>query len=297
MSPLLTTLLGAALGAGLLLVLAPLFWPAGRGGQPAGPTAGVTSGPRAAAARLLAQAGLRGVPPLALAALSVALGVIAAGLAQALLGITALAVVCGAAALLLPLVLVRWRAAARRSANREVWPDVVDHLVSAVRSGLSLPDSVSSLARVGPPSTRAPFADFERDYRSSANFVQSVERLKDALADPVADRILETLKMAREVGGTELTGVLRSLAGYLREDAAVRAELRARQGWVVNAARLGVAAPWIVLVLLASRPEAARAYDTPAGSVLILGGLLLSVVAYRVMLRLGRLPEEQRWFR
>ena len=103
--------------------------------------------------------------------------------------------------------------------------------------------------------------------------------------------------MAREVGGTELTTVLRSLASYLREDAAVRAELRARQGWVVNAARLGVAAPWLVLLLLASRPEAAAAYDTPAGSVVILGGLLVSIVAYRIMLRVGRLPEEERWFR
>lgn len=294
MSTLPAMLLGALLGAGLLLVVSPLFWPAGRPRPASGAAA---SGPRAAAARLLAQAGLRGVPPLAFVAISVTLGVLAAGIAQALLGITALAAVTGLAALLLPLQLVRWRAAARRSANREVWPDVVDHLVSAVRSGLSLPDSVSSVARVGPPSTRAPFADFERDYRASANFGQSIERLKDALADPVADRILETLRMAREVGGTELTTMLRALAGYLREDAAVRAELRARQGWVVNAARLGVAAPWIVLLLLASRPEAAVAYDTPAGSALILGGLLASVVAYRLMLRLGQLPEEQRWFR
>ncbi|AMB58044.1 type II secretion system protein F [Microterricola viridarii] len=287
-------LLGALLGAGLLLALSPVFWPAGRARPVAGAAA---SGVRASATRLLAQAGLRGVPPLAFAALSIVLGVLAAGLAQALLGITALAVLTGAAALLLPLLLVRWRAAAGRTAHREVWPDVVDHLVSAVRSGLSLPDAVSSVARAGPPSTRAPFADFERDYRASANFDRSVDRLKDTLADPVADRILEALRMAREVGGTELTAVLRSLAGSLREDAAVRAELKARQGWVVNAARLGVAAPWIVLLLLASRPEAALAYDTPAGSLLILGGLLVSVVAYRVMLRLGRLPEEPRWFR
>jgi tight adherence protein B len=53
----------------------------------------------------------------------------------------------------------------------------------------------------------------------------------------------------------------------------------------------------LVLLLLASRPEAAAAYDTPAGSVVILGGLLVSIVAYRIMLRVGRLPEEQRWFR
>ena len=172
----------------------------------------------------------------------------------------------------------------------------MDHLVSALRSGLALPDSVSSLAQAGPLATRTAFEQFEREYRSTGNFGYCVDELKRSLADPVADRILETLRMAREVGGSDLTVVLRSLAAWLRQDAAVRLEVQARQSWVVNAARLGVAAPWIILILLASRPEAAIAYNSPAGVVVIMSGLALSIVAYRVMIALGRLPEERRWF-
>ena len=52
----------------------------------------------------------------------------------------------------------------------------------------------------------------------------------------------------------------------------------------------------MILLLLASRPEAAAAYNTAAGAVLIAGGLAVSLVAYRIMLALGRLPEERRWF-
>src|SRR3978361_1644142 len=189
------------------------------------------------------------------------------------------------------------RSWAQRRAPAVVWPDVVDHLVSAVRSGLALPDSVVTLAHSGPPITRAAFAEFERDYRMTGGFADSLDRLKDHLADPVADRIIETLRMSREVGGNELTTVLRNLASYLRQEAAIRSEVEARQSWVVNAAKLGVAAPWIILLLLASRPEAAAAYNSPQGVVIIVGGLVLSFVAYRVMLALGRLPEERRWFR
>ena len=76
----------------------------------------------------------------------------------------------------------------------------------------------------------------------------------------------------------------------------MRSEIEARQSWVMNAAKLGVAAPWVVLLLLATRPEAAAAYGTPAGTVLIALGLAISVVAYRVMLGIGRLPAERRWF-
>ena len=78
--------------------------------------------------------------------------------------------------------------------------------------------------------------------------------------------------------------------------AQARAEAAARRSWVVVAARLGLAAPWVVLGLLATRPEAAAAYNTPEGALVVAGCLGASVVAYRIMLRLGRLPEPRRWF-
>jgi tight adherence protein B len=214
----------------------------------------------------------------------------------AIVPVIALAAAAALVAAAVPLVVVNWRANARRRANRVVWPDVVDHLVSAVRSGLALPDSVVALARTGPASTRASFAAFERQYQRTGNFALCLDELKEALADPIADRIFETLRMSREVGGSELTSVLRSLASYLRQDAAIRSEVEARQSWVMNAAKLGVAAPWIILLLLATRPEAAAAYNTAAGVALIVGGLVVSVFAYRLMLSLGRMPEERRWF-
>jgi tight adherence protein B len=282
-------LLGSLLGAGLVLMSAPLLWPASRPGTRAGR---LLAGWRAR----LAQAGFGTLPLSVFATLSAILAVAAAALAEAVLGVRALTVVAGVVWLILPSLIVLWRARARRRLNRAVWPDVVDHLVSAVRSGLALPDAVSSLAQAGPMATRTAFAEFEREYRATGNFGYSVDRLKASLADPFADRLLETLRMAREVGGSDLTVVLRSLSRWLRQDAAVRAEVEAKQSWVVNAARLGVAAPWIVLVLISSRPEAAQAFNTTAGTVVILGGLTVSVLAYRVMLALGRLPEERRWF-
>jgi tight adherence protein B len=236
------------------------------------------------------------VAPATVAAVSVILAVAVASVTIALVPVGVIAAAVGILALGFPSAVVVWRARAGRRATRVVWPDVVDQLVSAVRSGLALPDSVAALARSGPPLTRAAFALFERDYRMTGSFADSLDRLKDRLADPIADRIIETLRMSREVGGNELTTVLGNLASYLRQDAAVRSEVEARQSWIVNAARLGVAAPWIVLLLLSSRPEAAEAYNSAEGGGVIAIGLFLSVVAYRLMVGLGRLPEERRWF-
>jgi len=285
-----TVALGLLLGFGLVLALSPILWPAARG-----------EGRKPRLVRILrerlAQAGLHAVSLPALGAASLLAAVSAAALAFAVVPVVAIAIIAGVVALVLPLSIVGWRVRSRRRQGRVIWPDVVDHLVSAVRSGLALPASVVALARTGPPQTREDFASFEREYQATGNFALCIDGLKSRLADPIADRILETLRMSREVGVNELTTVLRNLASYLRTEAAVWAEVEARQSWVMNAAKLGVASPWVILLLLATRPEAAAAYNTPAGIVLIVAGLAVTAVAYyRLMLGLAHLPEERRWF-
>ena len=91
--------------------------------------------------------------------------------------------------------------------------------------------------------------------------------------------------------------MLRALSELLRTDARTRAELETRQGWVVNAARLAVAAPWIVLLLLGTQSSTVRAYNSTGGVVLLAVGAAVCVVAYRVMLRIGRLPQKRRVLR
>jgi tight adherence protein B len=197
----------------------------------------------------------------------------------------------------LPMAVVRWRATKRTAVMRQLWPDVVDHLRSAIRAGLSLPEAIIQLGENGPEELRHVFRDFGADYRAGGQFDGSLTKLKDRLADPVADRIVEALRLTREVGGSDLGKLLGTLAEFLREDARTRSELEARQSWTVNAARLAVAAPWIVMLLLATRPEAVQAYNTPMGAGVLLGGLVVSLICYSVMLRIGALPPDERVLR
>lgn len=197
----------------------------------------------------------------------------------------------------IPWLTVRARARRRRVVVRELWPEAVDHLMSGIRAGLSLPEALGQLSERGPEPLRPAFAAFAEDYRATGRFADCLDRLKVHLADPVADRIIEALRLTREVGGRDLGKLLRTLSGFLREDARTRAELEARQSWTVNAARLAVAAPWLVLALLATRPEAVSAYNSTAGVIVLAVGAALSIVAYRVMMRIGRLPEEARVLR
>lgn len=246
---------------------------------------------------LLVLAGAPTVTPRALVGVSVALGAFVLLVVLALTRALPVAVCFAAMAGAAPVALVRSRARRRRSSLRDVWPEVVDHLASGVRAGLSLPEAVGQLGERGPVELREPFARFAQDFRATGRFGDCLDALKARLADPVADRIVEALRMTREVGGTDLGKLLRTLAMFLREDARTRGELEARQSWTVNGARLAVAGPWVVLALLATRPETAQAYSSFQGAVVLGVGALTSVVAYQIMRRIGRLPEEVRVLR
>jgi tight adherence protein B len=280
---------GLMLGAGLLLIVSPFVWPRSAPRQPRpAPLEGLRT--------RLAQAGLGRVAVGVPIAISVLAGLALGAIVLAFAPVPALALGAAGFGAAVPLAVLSARARSLRRALRLAWPDLVDHLVSGIRAGLPLAESVGALAEVGPIETRPAFRTFERRALGSGNLASALDGLKADLADPIADRIVETLKMAREVGGSELPAILRTLATSLRADAAVRSEVEARQSWVRGAARLGVVAPWVVLVLLASRPEAAVAYNSLPGLVLLGVGLVVTVVAYRIMIALGRLPEERRWF-
>jgi tight adherence protein B len=246
---------------------------------------------------LLVQAGAPGVTPGALVGSSLAVGAVVALLVVTLTRTPAIAVCFGLLAGAAPTALVRGRARRRRSALRALWPEVVDHLGSGIRAGLSLPEALAQVGDRGPVELRPPFRAFGHDHRASGRFDDSLDALKARLADPVADRIVEALRLTRDVGGTDLGRLLRTLAAFLREDLRTRGELEARQSWTLNAARLAAAAPWVVLVLLSSRPEAAAAYSTPAGAVVLAAGAASTIVAYQLMVRVARLPEDARVLR
>jgi tight adherence protein B len=283
-------LLGLLLGVGALMI-----WRSGpRAPQPrrrAGPST------HERVSELLTQAGYHGVRPSQLYALCAAFAVITFIVVAGVSHTATIGLAFAGFAGYSPIALVRHRRRQRSTELRELWPDVVDNLASAVRAGMSLPEAVAQIGVRGPNPLRPAFRAFAADYSATGRFGDCLDRLKSSLADPIADRIIESMRLAREVGGTDLGRLLRTLSQFLREDVRTRAELETRQGWTIGAARLALAAPWIILGMLALRPETVVAYDSAAGVVILLGGAGVSFTAYRVMLRVAQLPAEERVLR
>jgi len=179
----------------------------------------------------------------------------------------------------------------------EAWPEVIDHLMSGISSGLSLSESLSGLAASGPEILRPIFTTFRNELYKSGDFTIALTKLKTEFSHHSSDQIFEALLIAKELGGSELLQILRTLGDFLRQDLVLRREIEVKHGWIKNSAHLSAAAPWLLLLLLSTQPTTAAAYATPTGILILASGLVMTAIAYLWMNRLGQLPKTPRVFK
>lgn len=184
----------------------------------------------------------------------------------------------------------------REAAMSAAWPEVIDHLVTGIQSGLSISESLIGLATRGPTVIRPYFSQFENNMRLNGDFNAALSKLKFSCAQHGSDQILEAISISKTLGGSELLNILRTVGTFLRQDLALRREIEVKHGWIKNSAHLSASAPWLLLLLLSTQPSTSQAFSTPTGVLILLAGLVMTAIAYLWMNRLGRLPELPRVF-
>jgi tight adherence protein B len=241
----------------------------------------------------LLQAGLR-MTPVRFWAGSAVLGF---AVFAVVLMITGSAVVASVPGLLMALLPRAFYARRRRERLREVqdaWPDGIHDLIAGISAGKSLVQALGDLARRGPEPLREAFARFPF-LAQALGAGPSLEVVREELADPTSDRVIEVLILAKKQGGPVLIEILRDLAKATAEDVKALEEIRTAQleqkinAWAVSAM------PWFVLVILTARPGHFREfYQSAAGGLVIVIGGLFTLLGLWTLMRLGREPIEER---
>lgn len=193
-------------------------------------------------------------------------------------------------------VYIRNKSARNDAVMMQVWPEVIDHLISGIHSGLSLSEAMVGLGERGPEVLRPDFLNFHQDLIKRGDFAEATTKLKGRFNSQGSDQILEAILVAKSLGGSELLQIFRTLGDFLRQDLALRKEIDIKHGWIKNSAHLSSAAPWLLLLLLSTQPGTAQAFAQPGGIVILFLGIFLTLVAYFWMGRLGRLPKTPRVF-
>ena len=188
------------------------------------------------------------------------------------------------------------RARARRRAVSNAWPEVLDALVSASSSGISMFEAFLDLATTAPLLLRPHFKQLERDLESGLDLNSALVCLRDSMADVNVDRLVELVRIVSAAGGQGFHLALRNQSILVRQDLALAGELESKQGWVAGTAKVAITAPWLVVLMLCTRHENVAAYSSPQGAAILLVGLFVSIFAYRLIQLFGSQSDQIRVF-
>lgn len=177
-----------------------------------------------------------------------------------------------------------------------IWPEVIDHLVSGLYSGLSISEALSDLAHRGPEITKAEFAEFNKEIQSGIDFAIALKNLRTKFSHHGSDQIFEALLLSRTLGGGELLNTFRTLGAFQREDLALNKEIAIKHGWIKSSAHISAAAPWVLLIIIGTQPGTAKAFASPTGIAILVAGVGMTFLAYIWMSQLSKLPKTPRVF-
>lgn len=248
---------------------------------------------RRAHSEWLIQAGVS-TTPAQFWATSVAAGLLTLLAVTLLTGSWAVAAVPSMLVAMLPRLYFGTQRRRRMGEVRQAWPDGLRDLVASISAGRSLSRAVEELAATGPLPLRRAFASFPFLARS-LGVVPALETIRDNLADPTTDRVIEVLIVAHERGGVIVPEILRDLAEATARDVWAAEEVDTDALEHKINARAVFVLPWLVLIAMTVRPGPFRDfYATSLGLAVIVVGGVLSLSGSILVSRLGRNPDEPR---
>jgi tight adherence protein B len=168
----------------------------------------------------------------------------------------------------------------KQKSIQDAWPEALDHINSAIKSGVSISQALANLAERGPIVLSPFFKEYKSQVNTTGNLELALKNLCLSTQDPILKRLTQTILLVRQVGGAQVGSVLRTFTTFLRNDLTAKREIEMRHGWIANTARIASCAPWLLLIFLTFQPQTRTAYNTPTGAIVVLGGSLLIVIAY-----------------
>lgn len=184
----------------------------------------------------------------------------------------------------------------RLAAVTTAWPDGLRDLAASVNASLPLHRALVELALSGPAPLRDAFTHYESGART-LGVVPALERIKEEVANPTTDRVMEVLILAHERGPENLGSILDELADSIGRDLRTVEEIETgRQEPRINMA-VAATVPWglVLLICLSNTPHRTY-YASGRGAAPVILSALLTFGGMAAVRMLARDPIEHRLF-
>ena len=200
-----------------------------------------------------------------------------------------IALVSLAVAILLPGILLNQRKTKMQDQKMQQWTLLIDDLTSGVRAGLTISEALAQALQNCEEPLRSDFQEAILEINRSGQVSKVISILKNQITDTVGVATLKLLQVVLKTGANDLATSLSILSNSSRENHNLIQELKAKQSWVLNGARISVISPWLVLLALWTQESVRNAYQNLIGQLILILVAVVGLFGYLVMKRIGRI--------
>ena len=194
-----------------------------------------------------------------------------------------------AVAILLPGILLNQRKTKMQDQKMQQWTLLIDDLTSGVRAGLTISEALAQALQNCEEPLRLDFQEAILEINRSGQVSKVISILKNQITDTVGVATLKLLQVVLKTGANDLATSLSILSNSSRENHNLIQELKAKQSWVLNGARISVISPWLVLLALWTQESVRNAYQNLIGQLILILVAVIGLFGYLVMKRIGRI--------
>jgi tight adherence protein B len=171
----------------------------------------------------------------------------------------------------------------------DAFPDALDLIVRAVRSGLPAPEAIELVAREVRPPVGSEFQRLMDEVRIGTEMAQALQHAADRIRVPDFRFFAVSLLLQRQTGGG-IAETLSTLSGIIRQRKAVRAKARALAAEAQASAAIVAASPFIAGggLFLVNRDLVSVLVTDPRGRFMLgvaAASLLMGIASMRVMIK------------
>lgn len=169
------------------------------------------------------------------------------------------------------------------------WTNLIDDLSSGVRAGLTLGEALFQALNNSHEPLKNDFIESIIEFNKTGQISRVMALLEMKITDPVGRTTLKLIQVVLITGANDLATSLNILSHSSRENINLLHELKAKQSWVLNGARISILAPWLVLLALWTQKSVRVAYQDLMGQLILIMVAIIGLVGYFAMKRIGKI--------
>jgi len=171
----------------------------------------------------------------------------------------------------------------------DVFPDALDLIVRAVKSGLPAPEAIELVTREIRPPVGTEFRRLLDELRIGTEMAEALEHAANRIRVPDFQFFVVSLLLQRQTGGG-IAEILANLSGIIRQRKDLRLKARALTAEAQASAGLVAATPFVagVGLFLINRDLVSVLFTDPRGRFMLgvaLASLLTGIVAMRALIK------------